>query len=106
MDRSSDNQVSGADAAQLYDTYGFPVELTQEIADQGGLSVDMDGFEAEMEERRQKARSAGTAFAGDSDERRVYESLGIECVTVEIDELGKAAGAIGCLTGIIEREMI
>lgn len=35
-----------------------------------------------------------------------YESLGIECVTVEIDELGKAAGAIGCLTGVIEREMI
>ncbi len=35
-----------------------------------------------------------------------YESLGIECVTVEVSELGKAAGAIGCLTGIVERELI
>lgn len=35
-----------------------------------------------------------------------YESLGIECVTVEVNELGKAAGAIGCLTGIVERELI
>lgn len=35
-----------------------------------------------------------------------YESLGIECVTVDVSELGKAAGAVGCLTGIVEREMI
>lgn len=74
-DRSA---VSGADAAQLYDTYGFPVEMTQEIAGQNGLSVDMDGFKQEMETRREKARSAGTAFAGDSEGRKVYESLGID----------------------------
>ncbi|MEM9778150.1 MAG: arginine deiminase family protein [Chloroflexota bacterium] len=35
-----------------------------------------------------------------------YEGLGIECVTVPVDELGKAAGAIGCLTGVVERELI
>lgn len=70
--------ISGADAAQLYDTYGFPVEMTQELAGQNGLSVDMDGFQREMSERREKARSAGTAFAGDSEERKVYESLGVE----------------------------
>ncbi|MFT5193409.1 MAG: arginine deiminase, partial [Candidatus Promineifilaceae bacterium] len=35
-----------------------------------------------------------------------FESLGIECVTVEIDELSKAAGAIGCLSGVVEREII
>jgi alanyl-tRNA synthetase len=67
--------VSGSDAAQLYDTYGFPVEMTMEIAGQNGLEVDMDGFTREMEERRQRARTAGTAFAGNSEERRVYESL-------------------------------
>jgi alanyl-tRNA synthetase len=70
--------ISGADAAQLYDTYGFPVEMTQEIAGQNGLSVDMEGFEREMEERREKARSAGTAFIGGAEERKVYESLGID----------------------------
>lgn len=76
--KAGDKEVSGADAAQLYDTYGFPVEMTQEIASQNDLSVDMEGFEAEMEQRREKARSAGTAFAGDSNERKVYESIGIE----------------------------
>jgi alanyl-tRNA synthetase len=70
--------ISGADAAQLYDTYGFPVELTQEVAGQAGLTVDMDAFHSEMDERRQKARSAGTAFAGNSEERKVYEALGVE----------------------------
>jgi alanyl-tRNA synthetase len=78
--RNSGNasSVSGADAAQLYDTYGFPVELTQEVAGQNGLTVDMDGFKSEMEERREKARSAGTSFAGKSEERKVYEALGVE----------------------------
>ena len=72
------SSVSGADAAQLYDTYGFPVELTQEVAGQNGLTVDMESFRAEMDERRQKARSAGTAFAGNTEERKVYEALGID----------------------------
>lgn len=78
MAKVGDKDVSGADAAQLYDTYGFPVEMTQELASQSNLGVDMEGFEAEMEQRREKARSAGTAFAGDSEERKVYESLGVE----------------------------
>ncbi len=78
MSRSADITVSGADAAQLYDTYGFPVEMTQEVASENGLEVDMDEFEAEMEQRREKARSAGTAFAGNTEERKIYESLGIE----------------------------
>jgi N-dimethylarginine dimethylaminohydrolase len=43
--------------------------------------------------------------AGNSITQDFYESLGITCRTVEVDELGKAAGAIGCLTGIIEREI-
>lgn len=51
-------QISGEDAFELYDTYGFPVELTQEIAEEKGLTVDMEGFEAEMEKQRQRARDA------------------------------------------------
>ncbi|NEP53208.1 MAG: alanine--tRNA ligase, partial [Moorea sp. SIO3C2] len=42
-------QISGTDAFTLYDTYGFPVELTEEIAEEQGLTVDLDGFEVEME---------------------------------------------------------
>ncbi|GAB3749902.1 alanine--tRNA ligase [Lysobacter olei] len=51
--------IAGADAFRLYDTYGFPVDLTADIARERGLSVDMDGFEAAMEHQRETARAAG-----------------------------------------------
>ncbi|MBD1910845.1 alanine--tRNA ligase [Leptolyngbya sp. FACHB-16] len=51
-------QVSGRDAFVLYDTYGFPLELTQEIAEEQGRTVDVEGFEAAMEEQRDRSREA------------------------------------------------
>lgn len=50
--------INGNDVFRLYDTYGFPLELTKEIADEEGISVDEEGFKAAMEEQRQRARSA------------------------------------------------
>jgi alanyl-tRNA synthetase len=50
--------ISGADVFRLYDTYGFPVELTEEYAEEEGMKVDHDGFEAEMEMQRERARAA------------------------------------------------
>jgi arginine deiminase len=44
--------------------------------------------------------------AGNPVTQQFYESLGIECVTVEVGELYKAAGSIGCLSGIVEREQV
>jgi alanyl-tRNA synthetase len=49
-------EISGERAFKLYDTYGFPVELTQEIAADRGFSVDLNGFEVEMEKQKEKAR--------------------------------------------------
>ena len=51
-------QISGVDAFTLYDTYGFPLELTQEIAEEQGLTVDVEGFEKEMEQQRQRSQAA------------------------------------------------
>ncbi|EJS72267.1 alanine--tRNA ligase [Bacillus cereus] len=50
--------VSGVDAFRLYDTYGFPIELTEEYAEEANMTVDHKGFEAEMEKQRERARAA------------------------------------------------
>lgn len=52
------NTVPGAEVFKLYDTYGFPWELTEEIAHEAGLAIDMDGFESAMAEQRARARAA------------------------------------------------
>lgn len=51
-------EISGEDAFILYDTFGFPLELTQEIAEEQGISVDVAGFETEMTKQRERARAA------------------------------------------------
>ncbi|NJK69428.1 MAG: alanine--tRNA ligase [Microcoleus sp. CSU_2_2] len=51
-------QISGKDAFTLYDTYGFPLELTQEIAEEQGITVDLDGFQAAMQEQQTRAKDA------------------------------------------------
>lgn len=52
------NYIPGADAFRLYDTYGFPIELTEEYAEEVGMTVDHEGFEAAMEQQRERARAA------------------------------------------------
>jgi len=52
------NKISGKKAFKLYDTYGFPIELTTEILAQSGLSLDSEGFEKEMEKQRERARAS------------------------------------------------
>ncbi len=54
------SKVSGKDAFLLYDTFGFPVELTEEYAQERGFTVDLEGFKAEMEKQRERARAART----------------------------------------------
>jgi alanyl-tRNA synthetase len=54
--RKKDSRISGEEAFKLYDTYGFPVSLTKEIAEEEGLSVDEEGFKKEMEKQKERAR--------------------------------------------------
>lgn len=58
IDDNSDGIISGETAFRLYDTYGFPVDLTADVAREHGLTVDMPGFEQCMDKQRDKARSA------------------------------------------------
>ncbi|MGG0663594.1 alanine--tRNA ligase [Viridibacillus arvi] len=55
---ANSNIVPGKDAFRLYDTYGFPVELTEEYAEEVNMTVDHEGFEKEMEAQRNRARAA------------------------------------------------
>lgn len=50
--------LTGEEAFKLYDTYGFPIELTVEIASENGVKVDMDGFHDEMKKQKERARAA------------------------------------------------
>ena len=73
--QSSGAMISGRDAFVLYDTYGFPPELTAEIAREHGLGVDLDGFEGEMARQREQSRAA-QRFDGSMEMLTVYENLG------------------------------
>ncbi|OEH84594.1 alanine--tRNA ligase [Desulfuribacillus stibiiarsenatis] len=50
--------IGGQDAFKLYDTYGFPVDLTEDLAEENGFTVDKEGFETYMQEQRERARNA------------------------------------------------
>ncbi|WP_287477983.1 alanine--tRNA ligase [Anaerostipes sp.] len=68
-------ELPGRDAFRLYDTYGFPLDLTIEILDEQGFTVDQDGFEKEMEHQRETARKARKTTNYMGADATVYEQL-------------------------------
>ncbi len=68
--------ITGPEAFILYATYGFPPELTAEIAKEHGLTVDMDGFDQEMETHAEESKSEGS-FSGGMDMQVAYTDLGL-----------------------------
>ena len=82
---SGDKTISGKDAFLLYDTYGFPLDLTELIATEHGFSVDIKGFEAEMLKQKERARNATANEFGDWVEYLPGEEefVGYDCTTVE-----------------------
>ena len=90
---------SGADAFKLYDTYGFPIDLTKEILEEKGFSIDEDGFNAAMQKQREMARKARKATNYMGADATVYESLdpAITSSFVGYDKL-EAVSRISALT--------
>ncbi len=74
-------ELSGADAFKLYDTYGFPIDLTKEILEEKGLTVDEDGFNASMKEQKERARSARKVSNYMGADATVYEELDVALTT-------------------------
>ncbi len=97
------NEIRGDEAFKLYDTYGFPVDLTQLMAEEKDMTVDMAGFEAEMEgqrERSTKARvTAGTpSITADVQVENPTVFLGYDTLAVEDAKVVMAEGGVVTLT--------
>ena len=95
------NKISGQTVFKLYDTYGFPVDLTADVARERGLTVDMPGFEAEMTKQRERARQAGDfkttqqgVAIGEATEFVGYEQLENTSVIQAIIKEGKLVNSI------------
>ena len=80
--KASDEKIlKGADAFKLYDTYGFPLDLTNDCLSEQGLSVDEDGFNAEMQKQRETARKARKKSNYMGADATVYQELPLELTT-------------------------
>ena len=91
--------IPGSFAFKLYDTFGFPVDLTADIIRKDGLSVDEDGFNRLMDEQRKMARASWKGLAGRGVEQELYRSLAKRRAQIELCRLphGRRLLRILCL---------
>lgn len=89
LEEEGKKELSGEDAFKLYDTYGFPLDLTIEILEEKGFCVDRKGFEAAMKEQKEKARKARKTTNYMGAEETVYQQIdtGITSKFVGYDRL-------------------
>ena len=98
---SEDKMLDGETVFKLYDTFGFPLDLTADIARERGITVDFAGFEHAMEQQRERARAAskftmgkGLEFSGEKTEFVGYDSLEQESRIVALYKEGSQVGEI------------
>ncbi|HEY9531088.1 MAG TPA: alanine--tRNA ligase [Burkholderiales bacterium] len=92
---SGEKLLDGDTVFKLYDTYGFPVDLTADICRERGVMLDMAGFEAAMEQQRERARAAsrfsaaaGLAYSGNKTEFHGYDTLSLHAKVVALYKEG------------------
>ena len=81
MNQAGEKTLSGANAFKLYDTYGFPLDLTKEILEEKGYQVDEDGFKVAMDEQRKKARDAREVTNYMGADATVYDQIDTSVTT-------------------------
>ncbi len=84
-------ELSGDDAFKLYDTYGFPLDLTMEILEEKGLTVDTEGFDAAMKKQKDTARNARTVTTYMGADASVFDDIAISTEFVGYDTLTASA---------------
>jgi alanyl-tRNA synthetase len=98
---SGEKLLDGETVFKLYDTFGFPVDLTADIGRERGVSIDLAGFEAAMEAQRERARAAskfaaaaGIAYAGGKTDFRGYDMLSVPGKVVALYREGASVDAL------------
>ncbi|MGH8670121.1 MAG: alanine--tRNA ligase, partial [Burkholderiales bacterium] len=98
---SGEKLLDGDTAFKLYDTFGFPVDLTADICRERGVMLDMAGFEAAMEQQRERARAAsrfsaaaGLEYSGNKTEFHGYDTLGLPAKVVALYREGAQVQAL------------
>lgn len=87
LEAAHNKMMSGAQAFKLYDTYGFPLELTQEYLEEVGIDVDLSGFEEAMKAQRERARAARKDSAGMGVQSEVLSDIDVVSTYVGYDQL-------------------
>jgi alanyl-tRNA synthetase len=98
---SGEKLLDGDTVFKLYDTFGFPVDLTADICRERGVMLDMAGFEAAMEQQRERARaasrfsaSAGLAYSGNKTEFHGYDTLSLRGKVIALYREGTQVGEL------------
>ena len=101
IEEAGKKELSGDDAFKLYDTYGFPLDLTMEILGEKGYTIDEDGFKAAMEMQKRKAHDAHKTTNYMGAEETVYQQLDTSLTTefTGYDNLTRESGITALTTG-------
>ncbi|MBL0389308.1 alanine--tRNA ligase [Tumebacillus sp. ITR2] len=93
------NILPGEDAFRLYDTYGFPIDLTEDICVEQGIEIDREGFEKALNEQRQRARAARKDVSTMSVQTDLYDELDIRSNFVGYSETATSSQVLAIISG-------